>query len=235
MSQRFFSEKPIGADAVGQMVSLTGSEAHHLAHVMRAKAGQTVELFDGSGAEFRAEVRRVGKLQIELVILDRREVDRELPLAVTLVVALPKGDRQRWLVEKATELGVTRLVPLVTARGVAQPVERALHRLRQTVIEASKQCGRNRLMEITPAARWSDYVVQAPTSACRLFGHPQSDLWLGERLEAKNIIAAVGPEGGWTDEEIALALKHGWRPVNLGPRTLRVETAAVLIAAMVWR
>src|SRR5205823_14535109 len=84
----------------------------------------------------------------ELSIIERREVSRELSFSLTLAVALPKGERQKWLIEKATELGVTRIVPLVTERGVAQPVESALDRLRRGVIEASKQCGRNRLMEI---------------------------------------------------------------------------------------
>ena len=146
MSKRFFSDPTIPTDAVGRSVELSAAEAHHLIHVMRAKAGQTVELFDGCGSEFTAEIQRVGRSQVELLITAQRKVDREPPVALTLAVALPKGDRQRWLVEKATELGVSCLVPLVTARGVAQPVDRAIERLRQSVIEASKQCGRNRLM-----------------------------------------------------------------------------------------
>jgi 16S rRNA (uracil1498-N3)-methyltransferase len=232
MSQRYFIETPIGTDASGQAVTLKGGEAHHLAHVMRAAPGQTVELFDGHGAQFTAEIRHIGKSHVELVILECQNIDRELPFDLTLAVALPKGDRQQWLVEKATELGVTRLVPLVTTRGIAKPIPRALDRLRQTVIEASKQCGRNRLMEIAPAAPWSEYAKSAPASASRLIAHKESQSHFPERLEADAMIAAIGPEGGWTDDEIVLALQHAWRVVHLGPRTLRVETAATAIATL---
>src|SRR5262245_60455622 len=144
MSDRFFVDTPISGDRA----MLIGDEARHLAAVMRAQVGDEVVLFDGSGAEFGARITGLKKNTVELVVLERREISRELPIPLTLAVALPKGDRQKWLVEKATELGVTRLVPLITERGVAQLVESALERLRRAVIEASKQCGRNKLMEI---------------------------------------------------------------------------------------
>src|SRR5436190_713470 len=144
MSDRFFVSPPIAGDRA----VLAGDEARHLAAVMRVQIGDEVVLFDGSGVEFTARVTATRKQAVELAIFERREISRELPFSLTLAVALPKGERQKWLVEKATELGVTRIVPLVTERGVAQPVESALERLRRSVIEASKQCGRNRLMEI---------------------------------------------------------------------------------------
>ena len=154
MSDRYFVEQPITTDRA----MLVGPEAHHLIHVMRLRPGQQTTLFDGSGREFTALVERVGRTEVELTILAQEEVDRELPLRLVLGVALPKGDRQKWLVEKAVELGVARLAPLETARGVAQPVEQALGRLRRAVVEASKQCGRNRLLEIASPQRWSDFV-----------------------------------------------------------------------------
>src|SRR5258705_9842604 len=130
MSERFFVSPPIIADRA----LLTGDEARHLSAVMRAKVGDEVDLFDGSGAEFTARVVALAKHAVELAIVERRDLSRELSFALTLAVALPKGDRQKWLVEKTTELGVTRLVPLVTERGVAQPVTAALDRLRRSVI-----------------------------------------------------------------------------------------------------
>src|SRR5688500_2920803 len=132
MSERFFSNQPISGDRA----ELTGDEARHLTSVMRAKIGDEVVLFDGSGEEFSATVTTIRKNAVELAIAERREISRELPFSLTLAVALPKGDRQKWLVEKATELGVTRIVPLSTERGVAQPVDSALDRLRRSVIEA---------------------------------------------------------------------------------------------------
>jgi len=131
-------------------------------------------LFDGSGAEFTAQVERVGRGEAELTILSREQIDRELPLKLTVGTALPKGDRQRWLVEKAVELGVSRLVPLATARSVARAGRKSLARLRRTVIEASKQCGRNRLMEITETQTWPDFVADSQTVRYRLLAHREA-------------------------------------------------------------
>src|SRR5687768_11687842 len=143
MSERFYSSQRI----TGDRATLDGPEAHHLLHVMRARVGDKVTLFDDSGAEFEATVESLGRSDAAVRILERREVDRDLPARLVVGVALPKGDRQRWLVEKLTELGVTELVPLATERGVAQPTASALDRLRRGVVEAAKQCGRNRLMQ----------------------------------------------------------------------------------------
>jgi 16S rRNA (uracil1498-N3)-methyltransferase len=257
MSDRYFSAAPITADRV----TLSGAEAHHLIHVMRAKAAMRVTLWDGSGCEFAAVVERMGRAEVELTVISREEIDRELSFELTLGVALPKGDRQKWLVEKAVELGVSRIVPLETARGVAQPVDEAVRRLRRTVIEASKQCGRNRLMEIAAPQAWSRFVVALEGAARRLVAHPrgersaESGEWgvgsrewgVGSRVRETHrdtanepgalhapqdaVALAVGPEGGFTDEEIALARAAGWQTVDLGPRILRVETAAILLAA----
>jgi 16S rRNA (uracil1498-N3)-methyltransferase len=234
MADRYFVETPI----LGPRALLVGDEAHHLLHVMRAKLGQEVTVFDGSGAEFAACVERLGRSEIELAIGERIEVDREATLKLTLAAALPKGDRQRWLVEKAVELGVARLIPLETSRGVAQPVEKALGRLRKTVIEASKQCGRNRLMEIGEPQTWPALAAAAAPSSClRVLADPSGEAKLSDvlrnRLELGGIQAAIGPEGGWTEAELGLARDHGWQIIGLDRRVLRVETAALAIAAMV--
>jgi 16S rRNA (uracil1498-N3)-methyltransferase len=162
------------------------------------------------------------------------EADRESARPLTLAVSLPKGDRQRWLIEKATELGVARIVPLMTTRSVAQPVATALARLRRAVIEASKQCGRNRLMEISDAQKWNDFVRSPSESAVRWIAHRS----LADRVQVAidapsrtDMVVAIGPEGGFTPEEVAAALETGWRQIDLGPRILRVETAAIAVAA----
>jgi 16S rRNA (uracil1498-N3)-methyltransferase len=228
MSQRFFVAPPI----TGERAELSGDEARHLASVMRARLGDEVIAFDGSGAEFRARVTEIRKQSVELLILERHEISRELPYELTLAVALPKGERQKWLVEKATELGVARIVPLATGRGVAQPTDAAIDRLRRTVIEASKQCGRNRLLEITSSASASEFFAIAPADAMRLVadpsGQPQSSL---HQSRKKNLIAVIGPEGGFTPEELHAARAAGWNLISLGSRTLRVETAAIALAA----
>lgn len=233
MSDRYFVETPISADRL----TLTGPEAHHLLHVMRVKQGSQVVLFDGSGAEFTAEVENVGRSDLKLHILSREEIDRELPLRITLGVALPKGDRQKWLVEKGVELGVARLVPLRTARAVAQPVEQALTRLQRSVIEAAKQCGRNRLMKIDPPASWAEFVEYSAAEPCRLIAHPQGchrrAVSLLRAKPPESVFLAIGPEGGFTPDEIALAVASDWSTIDLGRRILRIETAAILLTAMV--
>jgi 16S rRNA (uracil1498-N3)-methyltransferase len=269
MTDRYFAETPI----TGGKARLVGPEAHHLIHVMRVEPGEEVVLFDGSGAEFAARVERVHRSEAELTVLSRHEADRELALEVTLGVALPKGERQRWLVEKAVELGVKRLVPLGTERSVVRPGERTLARLCKTVIEASKQCGRNRLMEIAQSRAWPDFVAGAPVADLRLVAHPRTraaeegqpsghvpsastrsrhtssrtpdsraptagcepEAYLSSVQPSQAVVLAVGPEGGFTEEEVAVATSAGWRLVDLGPRTLRTETAAILLAALAAR
>jgi 16S rRNA (uracil1498-N3)-methyltransferase len=243
MTNRYFVETPI----TGEQVSLIGPEAHHLINVMRARRGGKVILFDGSGCEFSARVEQIGRNGVELTVLSREEVDRELPFVLTLGVALPKGDRQKWLVEKAVELGVGRVIPLKTERAVAQPVQQALDRLVRSVIEASKQCGRNRLMEIAEPLDWSDYIDATRDQPRRLLAHPGGTVGCVKHTDLtvhfmhptnvaelpSEIFLAVGPEGGFTNEEVDLAAKSGWHLVDLGRRTLRIETAALLLVAKV--
>ncbi len=230
MSKRFFVDTPIH----GNKAELAGAEAQHLIKVMRAKPGDHVTLFDGSGLEYSACVRGISRSAVELEVLAREAVDRELSFSLSLGVALPKGDRQRWLIEKAVELGVTRIVPLRTARGVAQPADRTLGRLRRTVVEASKQCGRNRLMEIGKPLSIVEFGAKASTDAIRLLAHPDRNATsLASALSGdalRDVWLAVGPEGGFNEGELA-DLRDGWQIVSLGPRILRIETSAIALVA----
>ena len=232
MPDRYYSAEPIE----GTTVTLAGNEAHHLLHVMRAKPGFELIVFDGQGGEFAAEVTACQRSSVELTVGPRKDIERELPCELTLAVALPKGDRQRWLLEKAVELGVTRLVPLQTVRSVGKGEANA--KLARYVIEASKQCGRNRLMEIASPVAWPDLVKEA-TSGQRLLAHPGGQPLAAIDCQTKadeTLLIAVGPEGGFTDEEVSLAVEAGWAAVGLGARILRIETAAVaLVSALTFR
>ena len=244
MSQRFFVETPIeGPHAV-----LVGPQAHHLVHVMRARPGTEVVLFDGGGAEFPAEVTSLGRSQVELSVAPPIWVDRELPVVVNMGVALPKAQRRTWLVEKLVEMGVARLVPLITRRTEDAFRAATRGRLRRTVIEASKQCGRNRLMEIDEATPFAEHLASAGEDALRLIAHPGSrdDFDPGSTAthqrpngigsdgsEQRDVFVAIGPEGGFTSDEIAEARQAGWRTIDLGSRILRTETAAVALAAAI--
>jgi 16S rRNA (uracil1498-N3)-methyltransferase len=144
-------------------------------------------------------------------------------------------------VEKAAELGVSTLVPLLTERGVAQPVESVLLRLGRAAIEASKQCGRNRLMEIAPAQDWPAFVAEPPADAVRLVAHPVAAASSGgssapaafgsDDWQRRPKWLAIGPEGGFAEHEVLLAQLVGWNVVDLGQRILRVETAALALVA----
>ncbi|MEX0977205.1 MAG: 16S rRNA (uracil(1498)-N(3))-methyltransferase [Pirellulales bacterium] len=238
MTDRYFVESPIQ----GESARLVAGEAHHLLHVMRATPGDLLTLFDDSGAEFTARVERVGRADVELAVISRLVVDRELKFALTLGVALPKGDRQRYLVEKATELGVARLVPLESEHAIDRATPSTLEKLRRAVIEASKQCGRNRLMEISAPQSLDEFLAAATTGGVRLIAHPggrgcaDALAALLPPESAPPVALAIGPEGGFTQAEVALAESCGWQTVDLGPRVLRVETAAVaLVSVLVQR
>ena len=227
MTDRYYVDTPIS----GSTAKLAGQEAHHLIHVMRAPPGSRVVLFDGSGIEFTARVEHVGRSEVELAILSQEAVGRESSPQITLGAPLPKGDRQRWLIEKSVELGVARFVPLTTARSVARAGPNALARLRRTVVEASKQCGRNRLMEIAEPLDWSNFLVATQVTVCRLLAHAGDEPPQPLPPISDAAALAVGPEGGLTPDEIAQATAAGWLAVDLGPRTLRVETAAIFLVA----
>ncbi|PQO43550.1 16S rRNA (uracil(1498)-N(3))-methyltransferase [Blastopirellula marina] len=231
MSHRFFLETPITAETV----EIDGPEAHHLLHVMRAKVGDSVTLFDDSGAQFAAEIIAVGRKSATAKIIERQEVSRELPVSLTIAAALPKGDRQRWLVEKCVELGVTDFLPLETERSVSLKKEKSLDKLRGYVIDASKQCERNRLMRIGATASLPQFWDEAPAGALRLIADPIAQTGVSDLLpsEPTDVIIAVGPEGGFSPEEYQAAVAAGWRGFRLGKRILRIETAALAAAAAV--
>ena len=229
MSERFFiTTQPTGDRAV-----LEGDEARHLTRVLRAKVGDTVSLFDGRGREWPARVAAIGRDRVELDTAEPAIDPQPAGIPVTLAVALPKGDRQKWMVEKLTELGAARLIPLETTRGVAEATASAQARLERVVIEACKQCGRNTLMEISAGRPLDRLLAEVPAGACVVIAHPG-----GTPLDvaampttATEIIALVGPEGGFTDEELGVADRAGVIRISLGPHILRVETAAIALAA----
>jgi 16S rRNA (uracil1498-N3)-methyltransferase len=156
------------------------------------------------------------------------------PCSVNLATAIPKGERFDWLVEKATELGVDRLTPLVTERSVVDPRGTKLDRLRRTIIEASKQARRTRLMDLDPPRAWPE-LVQSTTGALCLIalphGQPPSRWPCLIGLEA--VVLAIGPEGGFTPAEEDLARSTGWHPIKINPNVLRIETAAIAGTAAV--
>ncbi len=217
-------------------VILEDAEAHHLTHVLRHQPEDIVELFSGAGLVAACRIAVIRKRDVEVNILASRR-DPPVRLELTLATAVPKGDRFDWLIEKATELGVSRLVPITTSRSVVDPRDSKLDKLRQTVITACKQSGRNNLMPISSVTSWNDFLKEFSAEHRMLIAHPN-----GERLEtviqsfdnnSKQLVVAIGPEGGFSDEEVQSALSLGAKAVQLGPQILRIETAAIAVSARI--
>lgn len=232
-------------------VALDEHEARHASNVLRLARGAEVVLFDGQGGEAQGIVAALDKRRVTVSILNRTDCDRELARPLELLVALPKGDRQKTLVDGLVQLGVTRLTPLVCQRGVAQPTANALERLQRSVVESSKQCGRNQLLVISSPQTIQQAVSQAvsqPSSGADAANHPaQSELRFiahpyGTRQSLRDLAScqvgqatraqiAVGPEGGFSEAELEQWSQAGWPSIDLGPRILRIEMAALQLAA----
>jgi 16S rRNA (uracil1498-N3)-methyltransferase len=230
MTARYYAPHLSNAD----VCVLEGSEFHHLTRVMRAAVGDQVTLFDGLGNGAEAQITELSKSRATLRVLNRSQEPEGSPIVV-LATAVPKADRFRWLVEKATELGVSRLIPLQTARSVTEPRSTKLDKMRTTVIEACKQSGRNRLMAIDPLTDWQSFLSNFAATGRLLVADPGGAVQASlceSRPSERPVILVVGPEGGLTDVEVIQAVEAGGRCISLGPRVLRTETAAIALAAL---
>lgn len=229
MSERFYVNCPLRPG----LVSVSGPEAHHLAVVCRIRPGDLVCLFNGDGHQYPARVTEASRRGVVLDVLGMESPRRELPHYLQVAAPLPKGDRGQFLVEKLTELGVSSFVPLRTRRSVVHPREGRLDKLERYVIEASKQCGRNVLMKIEPPMDWEEYAQRGDLPEVKILAHPGGRSPDSAHFPSLpgGLALAVGPEGGLAEEEVQLATAAGWQLVGLGPRILRVETAALVLVA----
>jgi 16S rRNA (uracil1498-N3)-methyltransferase len=211
---------------------LEGTEAHHLVHVLRIGVGDTVILFDGRGGEAAATVTDCAAGVVELSVGEPRVEDDD-GREIILAAAVPKGDRFGWMIEKATELGVAQFVPLMTERSVVVPGEGKLDKMRRTIVEASKQCGRALLMELAAPVAWPEFVATLLGPSAGWIAHPEGEpVEVLRTLPSAPFVAAVGPEGGFSAAELELAIGAGARMISLGPRILRIETAVLALAAL---
>jgi 16S rRNA (uracil1498-N3)-methyltransferase len=218
-------------------ILLDKDEAHHLTRVRRVPVGAQIVAFDGQGSAWVCRLTDAGKshatLRTEQQIAEGGE--RNGP-ELCLAAAVPKGDRFDWIVEKATELGVDRLIPLTCERSVVEPRATKLDRLRRAVVEACKQCGRNRLMEIDDLMPLDTLLASLGPNDLGLFAD-QGGVAAATCFDAANlparVIVGIGPEGGWTERERTSARNAGWRSIGLGPHILRIETAALAAAVAV--
>jgi len=224
-------------------VQLSDQESAHAVKSLRLKSGDEVLLFDGRGLE--GEGRIISAARASVAVAVDRVVEREkMSPLLTLAVALPKGPRQDVVIEKCTELGIAGLQPIFSERSVCSASEHKLDKWRRKMIEAVKQSGQCRLpelygpchlKEVLAGSKRFDKLLIAVSrgdsrlSTCRVLSI--TDL-LSELAGVERVLAFVGPEGGWTDSEITAMVSAGAIPMSLGPNVLRIETAAVALAAM---
>ena len=223
---RLFVRAPLGS---GANVELDGGQANYLGNVLRLKEGGELLVFDGQSGEWLARVAEVAKRRIALTV-ERKTRDAEAIPDVWLAFAPVKRQGTDWLVEKATELGVARLIPVMTRRTVAERVK--LERLEAIAIEAAEQCGRTRLPDIAEPMPLAHLLEHRDPSRTLYFADENGGEWAPDAFTAGSSMILIGPEGGFTDEERAsIRAAPNSMPVSLGPRILRAETAALAALA----
>ena len=230
---RIFTNSPL---AVGSQCQLDDNAANHVGRVLRMQAGQALLLFNGDGHDYHATITEAGKKHVLVAVTEAAGNETESPLRVVLAQTLSKGDRMDYAVQKAVEMGVSEIVPLTTERcDVKLKGDREDKRLRhwqQVAISAAEQCGRARVPEIQPVMTVQQWLEHAQACDLRLVLHHRTEQSLNTLEKPSSIALMIGPEGGLTAEEIALAESRGFLPVALGPRVLRTETAPVAAIAL---
>jgi len=230
---RVHVEEPL---ASGKRCLVTGNAANHMVRVLRLGVGAAITLFDGAGGEYAARIESVRKDAVRVEVGAHAALERESPLDVTLAQGVSRGERMDWVIQKATELGVRRIVPLITVRSVvrldAHQAPKKLQHWRGIAIAACEQCGRNRLPELAVPVDFLEFLAsEAHGDAMRLVLSPAASLRIGAIESPQKIIILIGPEGGLAAEEAEVAIDRGFTAVSLGPRILRTETAAIAALA----
>ncbi|MFT3792616.1 MAG: 16S rRNA (uracil(1498)-N(3))-methyltransferase [Rudaea sp.] len=236
---RIHTDQPLRA---GIEVLLPEQAGEHLARVLRLERGHPLILFNGDGREYDATLAQLAKRAVTAEVARAREVDRESTLDITLAQGIARGEKMDWILQKATELGVARIVPLVTERTeVKLDEERAQRRVahwRQVVAGACEQSGRARLPEIAVPQRLDRWLGDLDGGAAlRLALLPEGDAGLRQFARIENgVLLCVGPEGGFSDNDVAQLRQARFHGLRLGPRVLRTETAgiAAIAALQAW-
>ena len=244
MTRRRFYAPPQALSLAKKSVTLSAEETRHARDVLRLQRGEEVYVFDGEGHEYRGVITELNRNSVKIDLLEQvKPLHPESRLDLTLCLALLKGEKFDLVVQKASELGATRLTPILTNRADVRirshdDAKRKLVRWQRIALEATKQSGRARLIKIDAPVAFEELIERAEQKdELRLMfaergGSSFSQVLEDLELRPTESIALIGPEGGWTDVEIDKATENGWRIVTLGGRTLRAETAAVVVAIL---
>ncbi len=220
----------------GHDLELPAQAGEHITRVLRLEAGNSLRLFNGDGHEYIAELASVTKRRVTARVLSSMPADRESPLKITLGQGIARGDKMDFILQKATELGVARIVPLITDRTEvklgADRAERRLAHWQAVIASACEQCGRNRLPELGEPIRLAEWAAAtAIEGGLRLALDPSGKVATRELSMTADATLAVGPEGGLSEHELATLEQAGFRGLRLGPRILRTETAGLAALA----
>lgn len=235
---RFFIPK---GSVSGDLINVSGKEAHHIADVMRLKVLDKVVTFDGTGSEYTGFIKEVNSRHVVIEVIETRKPAGKWSSRITLVQAIPKKDKMDYIVEKSTELGVSRIIPIMTYRTIPNWDEHkmvsSVERWRKIAIEASKQCGRSDIPAIDSIKKLSDVISESTDYDLALIAALDDgaiDLRSAlNGLGGGKVAVAIGPEGDFTSEEIADAKRAGFKLVNLGPRVLKSDTAGLFVLAII--
>ena len=234
---RVYVDAALASDA---RLVLSGSAAGHLTRVLRLRPGAALTLFNGRGGEYAASIERMQGSKVTVAVGAHQPLERESPFPLTLAQGVSRGERMDLVVQKATELGASRLVPVLTERSIVrldeERSERKSSHWRAIAVAACEQCGRNRLPEVTLPAPLGEFLRSSPSEDTRLLLSPEAT----QRIEdvprpQRGATVLIGPEGGLSEEEQQSALAKGFVAVRLGPRVLRTETAAIAALTLLQR
>lgn len=219
----------------GTHVELEPGPAHHVGKVLRMQAGRELVMFNGEGGEYSAVIERVDKRSVLVAVGDFNEPEVESPLVTELVIGVSRGDRMDWVIQKATELGVTRIHPVFTGRTEVKlsgdRLEKRVQHWQQTLISACEQCGRTELPELLSPVPFSQ-ILASPRAHVQYVLHHRAEAQLKTTKRPDSIRLLIGPEGGLSEGEIDQALAAGYQSLSLGPRIMRTETAPVAALAV---
>lgn len=222
-------------------VILPQEKAHHIAHVLRMRKGESIILFNNTGYEFDSKLIEISKKSAQVEVVNSSLIERESPLKITLALAISRGQHMDYALQKAVELGVYKIVPLFTefsnVKLLGERKQNKLLHWQNIIINATEQCGRSRLAQLLEPLEYNEWLDVKNLSA-GLIMHPGSDISMEDIIiETDELTLMVGPEGGFSELEFDLACQKGYTPISFGPRILRAETAVVSglsVAQQLW-
>ena len=230
---RIFTEQDL---ATGDTVPLEESASHHLSKVLRMQVGRELIVFNGKGGEYSATIVEITKKSVCISLGEHVAANRESPLQLELAIGISRGERFEWVLQKATELGVTKITPLVTERTEVKTggdrQEKMQERWQQILISACEQCQRNLLPQLSAPVPITDWLKTVDSDLCFVLHHRDSQGFPADK-NPQSVTLLIGPEGGLSEHEISQALAQNFKALTLGSRVLRTETAPVAAISLV--